>query len=335
MTWRRAAQTLLGVAISGVCLWLAVRQVPLDQVGTALRQARPMWLVLSLVALSLDVTTRAMRWAVLLRPIARVPWRRLLSPTVIGYMGNAVLPARLGEVLRAALLGQALGDAATGASRVGDWTSAALGNIALERILDGLTVVAVLAITAWFVPHPAWLTSGLAWITALFVGALIVLGLLVAFQPGVMSWLRRSFGRFGWTARLLEWVNRFLGGLQALRAPRLMAQALALNLVVWFFSVLEFYWVLAAFDLPFGLPQAAFLMAAFGLVMVIPSAPAALGTFELAGVALLGVLGVGEALAFSFTLVMHLVLYAPLLVVGLILLWRTGYFLPKSATMGD
>ncbi len=332
MTWRRAARLSVGVVISGVCLWLAVRQAPLEQVGAALRQARLGFLLPALIALCLDVITRAMRWAILLRPVARVSWRQLLSPTIIGYMGNALLPARLGELLRATLLGQALGNAATGEARIGDWTSAALGNIALERVLDGLTVVVILAATAWFVPHPDWLTAGLAGITALSAGALIALGLLVAFQPVVMGWLRRSLGRFAWTARLFGWADRFLGGLQALRDPRLMALALAFNLAVWLFSVLEYYWVFRAFDLPLGLPQAAFLMAALGLVMVIPSAPAALGTFELAGVALLGVMGVGEATALSFTVVMHLLLYAPLLVAGLLLLWRTGYFLPKQAT---
>lgn len=66
-------------------------------------------------------------------------------------------------------------------------------------------------------------------------------------------------------------------------------------------------------------------MVGVGLVTVIPSAPAALGTFELASMALLAILGIKKAAAFSFTIVMHLMWSFPLLIAGLVLLWRTGY----------
>ena len=105
MTRQRVLQTLLGLVISAGCLWLVLRDVPFEQVIPALRQAHFWWLAPALIALAVDVIIRAERWGVLLRPIATVSWKRLLSPTIIGYMGNALLPARLGEVLRATLLG--------------------------------------------------------------------------------------------------------------------------------------------------------------------------------------------------------------------------------------
>jgi uncharacterized membrane protein YbhN (UPF0104 family) len=332
VTRQRALQTILGLAISAGCLWLVLRDVPLAEVIPALRQAHFWWLAPALIALAVDVIIRAVRWGVLLRPIATISWKRLLSPTIIGYMGNALLPARLGEVLRATLLGRVLQVAGPDGSRLSDSTSAAFGSIALERTLDGLATVAILAVTAWLVPHPDWLTKGLDAVTALCVTLLVVLVALVASRPIVIPMLHRWFGHLPWAARPLRWTDHLLSGLEALRDPRLMIRALVLTIAIWGVSALEFYWVIRAFDLPLNILQAAFLMVGVGLATVIPSAPAALGTFELASMALLAMLGIEKAAAFSFTIVMHLMWSFPLLIAGLILLWWTGYsgLKPKS-----
>ena len=332
MTRQRVAQTILGIAISAVCLWLALRPVPFGQVGPALRQAHWGWLIPALLALAVDTVIRAERWSILLRPLATIPWTRLISPTVIGYMGNAVLPARLGEFLKVTLLGRILREVAPGKAGVGTSTSAAVGNITLERTLDGVVSVAILAVTAWLVPHPDWLTVGMDWVAALSAVALVGLVGLVFFRPKVIGLLHRLFGHFAWAARPLHWADHLLSGLEALRDPRLVARALLWSVAVWGVGALEFYFVIRAFHLPLGLLQAAFLMVGIGLATVIPSAPAALGTFELASMALLALLGIDQVRAFSFTLIMHLMWSGPLLIAGLVLLWRTGYFGSRRAS---
>ena len=80
MTRQRDLQTILGLAISAGCLWLVLRDVPFAEVVPALRQAHFWWLAPALIALAVDVIIRAVRWGVLLRPIATVSWKRLLSP---------------------------------------------------------------------------------------------------------------------------------------------------------------------------------------------------------------------------------------------------------------
>lgn len=335
MTRQRAFQTVLGLVISAACLWLVSREVPFAQVGPALKQAHFWWLVPALLALAVDVIIRAERWSVLLRPMAAISWRRLLSPTIIGYMGNAVLPARLGEVLRATLLGRVLQDAAPAGARLSDWTSAALGSVALERLLDGIVTVAILAVTARLVPHPAWLTAGLDAVAAVCFALIVMLAMLVVFRPTVIRLLHRWFGHLSWAARPLGWIDHLLAGLEALRNPRLMIRALALTMMIWGVSVLEFYWVIRAFDLPLDMIQAAFLMVGIGLATVIPSAPAALGTFELASMALLAMLGIAKAAAFSFTIVMHLMWSVPLLLAGLLLMWWSGFFVPNPKRTSD
>ncbi len=205
--------------------------------------------------------------------------------------------------------------------------SAALGSIATERVLDGLTTVAILLVTSQFLPRPSWLAAGLTTVTVLFVGALIVLGLLLAFRPAVIARLAPVAARFPRTRRPISWMDQFLDGLGALRNPWLVASAIAIGLLAWTCSMLEYYWVFRAFALPLDIAATFFAVAAMGLSTAVPSAPGYVGAFEFAGVAVLGALGVAPATAFSAVVLLHLLQIVPVTVAGLFCAWREGFSL--------
>lgn len=324
---RRLWQTAIGLALSACFLWLTLRQVHLDEARRALAEARWWYLAPGVATYFLDLLIRAWRWSVLLRPVKAIPVRRLYPVTIIGYMANMVLPARLGELVRAAELGRREGQA-----------SAALGSIATERVLDGLTTLAILLITSQFLPRPDWLAAGLTTVAVVFVGALLGLALLLAFRTQLMAGLDRGMGRVAlrgrwasWAQRLLRWADHFLDGLGALRDPRLWMRAVGIGLLAWTCSALEYYWVFRAFDLPLGFVAAYFAVAAVGLSTAIPSAPGYVGTFEFAGVTVLTALGAAPAPAFSTVVLIHLMLIVPVTIVGLIFAWRAGLSLGKLA----
>lgn len=321
---RRTLQLLIGLAFSAVLLWLTLRQVDFAEAKVALSEARWWFLVPAVLTYFVDLGVRAARWSVLLEPVRRIGWRRLYPVVTIGYMGNMLLPARLGELLRAATLGQREGIA-----------SAALGTIATERVLDGLTTVGILLVTSQFLPRPAWLAAGLATVTALFVGALLVLGFALMFRPLVMRLLERFFGRFAVARQPIRWIGEFLDGLQALRDPRLLARAGGIGLVAWGVSALEYYWIFRAFNLPLGALAACFSVSAVGLSTMIPSAPGYVGTFEFAGVAVLGALGIASANAIGAVVLVHLLEIVPVTVAGLFFAWREGFSLASLTREAD
>jgi len=310
---RRGGQIALGLVISALLLWLTLRQIDLNQAIAALGAARWGFLLPAVITYFVDLGLRSWRWSVLLRPVKRLTWRDLYSIVTIGYMGNMLLPARLGELLRAGIL-----------NRHGVRASAALGGIATERVLDGLTTVAILLITSQFLPRPAWLAAGLTTATILFVGALIALGLMLAFRPVVIARLARVAARLPWTRRPIGWVDQFLDGLGALRNPRLVTSAVVIGLLAWTASMLEYYWIFRAFALPLGFTATYFAVAALGLSTAIPSAPGYVGTLEFAGVAVLGALGIAPAPAFGATVLIHLLQIVPATLVGLYCAWREG-----------
>ena len=94
----------IGVAISAVFLWLALRGLELSEVWRDLQTANYWWLLPGVVVYFMAVWVRTWRWDYMLRPLKHIPLRRLFPVVVIGYMGNNIYPFRAGEVLRSYVL---------------------------------------------------------------------------------------------------------------------------------------------------------------------------------------------------------------------------------------
>ncbi len=314
----RVAQMLIGVLVSGFLLWLTVRQIRLADVAAALQQANLWYLVPAIVTYFVDLGVRTWRWRVLLSPVRPVRWRDLYPVMTIGYMSNMLLPARMGEFVRAAVL-----------ARRGVAASAALGSIATERVLDGLTTVAILLVASRFLVLPDWLVAGLVSLTALFVGVLVALIALLAGGGRVDAWLEAHGRQAPLIDRVRALLVQFTTGAGALRRPRLLVRAILIGLLAWSCSALQYFWVFRAFGLPLGIAAAFFAVSAVGLSSAIPAAPGYVGSFEFVGVASLGLLGVEPGVALSAIMVIHLLQIVPVTVAGMLLAWREGFSLRR------
>ncbi len=172
---RRWPLLLLGLAISLFFLWYALRDLHLGEVAIALREARYIWLVPGVAVYFTSVWFRAWRWGFLLRASKRISANRLYPVVVIGYMGNDILPFRLGEALRAYVLWRKEG------VNIGTTLTTAV----LERLFDGLTLVLFVLFGLLFIPLSAFLNRLITVASAAFFGALAVfLGL--AARPDVL-----------------------------------------------------------------------------------------------------------------------------------------------------
>jgi len=123
-------QLWLGIVISLVFLYFALRGLEFKDLGAALKQARYWWLIPGVIVYFMGVWVRAWRWHYLLRPIKSIRTVKLFPIVAIGYMGNNIYPARAGEFLRAVIL-----------KRYQDVpVSASLATIIVERIFDDVEV---------------------------------------------------------------------------------------------------------------------------------------------------------------------------------------------------
>jgi glycosyltransferase 2 family protein len=320
---RQSLQLAVGLIVSAASIYLLVRLVDLRLVGAALSQARMPLLMAAAGMYFVSMTLRAWRWTILLTPIKRLTLPQIWPVTALGYAGNLILPARLGEVLRAAVL-----------RTRGVPMSAGLATIATERVIDGLSTVALVLVTMPLLPQsaPQWLITTGRIVGIVFAAGLLALWLVLAARPLVARILDALSARFPPLGKPATWVLRFVDGLAALRSPALLVRILGLTALAWAASITEYWLAMAAVGVRLPPAGAAFCISAIGLSSAIPAAPGYVGTQELVGVTVLGLWGVPAASALAASLAFHVVEIVPIGIVGLIVGWREGIGLsPKSA----
>lgn len=297
-------QILLGLAISLVCGYFAVRGVEWDGVWVAFQKVHLLALIPALGALAMMLLVRSYRWQRFVAPLQSVRYGPFLSATLIGFMANDLLPLRAGELIRVYALSQLAG------VRV----STSLATLVLERVWDTVGVAVLLGVLLLSFPIPSWLTQVAM---VMFGGSLLVLvggGILVRRGESGLAWL---------PARIAGTANHFVRGLATLNSLSSVLWAFALSMWIWI-SLASFYWILLR-ACGFTLPLTATLMVTVLTVFAaaLPAAPGYLGTFQYAMVLALSFFSIPKEEALSFSIVAHVAQLLPIIIVGLIELVRT------------
>ena len=318
-------QFWLGLLISVFFLGLVLQGLDLADFWTEVGRANYWWLIPGVAVYFVAVWARAWRWHYLLRPLKAISTSKMFPIVAIGYMGNNVYPARAGEVLRAAVLKR----------REGVSISASLATIIVERIFDGVVMLAFIFVNLRELAKltdGAGLAGGLSiqqialWGTIAFGAALLVF-LLGAMFPEVslrvLEWLARLVPeRF--REKLLEFGGRFLDGLASLRSPLDALMVFLTSLVIWLLETGKYWFVMQAFDFEVSFFALMLMNGVVNLATTIPSAPGYVGTFDAPGIAVLVAYGVGAAIATSYTFVLHVALWLPITLLGAYYLAREG-----------
>ncbi len=307
---------ILGLLISAGFLWYALRDLHLDQVGTALRGANYWWLIPGVAVYFISVWFRSWRWGFLLRGSKRVSANRLFPVVVIGYMGNDVLPFRLGEVLRAYVLWRKEG------INVGTTLTTAV----LERLFDGLTMVLFVLFGLLFVPMSTFLNQLVSSASAVFFGALVIF-LFLAARPDLLRRIAHnlieSLVPEQFRAPLLDLVEGVVAGLESLRSGRDVLVVFGVTLWVWMLEMAKYWLVSFAFDLHLPYSGIMLMGGAVNLLTALPSLPGYIGTFEV-GIKILEGIGAPSAAAGSYVLVLHAILLLPVTLLGVVFMAREG-----------
>ncbi len=312
-------QIILGVLVSLFFVWLAVQGLHLQEMMFYLRTANYVWLLPGIAVYFLAVVARTWRWHYLLRPVKAIPVRRLFPIVCIGYFGNNVFPARLGELLRAYVLRKD--------EQVPMTTS--LAPIIIERVFDGLVMLLFVFFALPFVGAdriPNFYRGVVVGASLLFFGALVVF-LWAAISPRRTDALYRFFAERFLPARLRPPVEgfyrRFMAGLAFLRSGRDVLMVFVTSIVIWLLETVKYWFVMHAFV--FSVPFVGLMLmnGVVNLTTTLPSAPGYIGTFEV-GARVLEALGVPYSLAFGYTVVLHAALWFPITLLGGYYMLRAG-----------
>lgn len=323
----RSVRISLGVAISAFFLFLAFRGQDFGEIRDSLRETNLWWALPALCLYFIGVYLRAVRWRILLRPIAPHATSRQLFPiVVIGFMANNLLPLRAGEIVRSVVIGREFQVRKT----------SALATIAVERIFDGITMLAFLAVSMVFVS----LTSELQHLAiisfVIFAGLLLAMVLLTFAGDLVSRLLQLVLGPLpsGLSHRVETMAESFMGGLGVLKNRGDLTKVVLTSIGAWLLEA-AMYFLLA---IGFGAQIRDTMTGAITLLTtgvanlstLIPGAPGYIGQFEY-GVKLVlnGAFGVVESQALAYAILVHAALYFPITVFGLIEWFR------RSLSMRD
>lgn len=311
-------QLWLGIVISAVFLWLALRGLKLDDVWGALASGNYWWLIPSVITYFVAVWARTWRWDYMLRPVKHISLRRLFPVVVIGYMGNNIYPFRAGEVLRSYVLRR----------REGTPMSASLATVIVERVFDGLVMLVFVFVALPLAPIPSDTIRNVVTLASLgFFMALLVFFALAAMPRRayqLVSWFSERFvpGRF--RENLLGMTQRFLEGLESLRSFRNVVMIFFTSIVIWLLETVKYWFVMHAFNFEVTFFALMLMNGVVNLATTLPSAPGYVGTFDAPGIAILVLYGVPADLAAAYTLVLHAALWLPITLLGAYYMLREG-----------
>ena len=309
----RSWRAWVGIAISLVFLWLAFRGQDLGEVRAALRETNLWWAIPALALYFTGVWVRALRWQVLMRPLAPVSAGDLFPIVVVGYMANNVLPLRTGELVRSVVVGQ----------RFGVRKTSTLATIAVERLFDGLTMLGFMLLATTVVSFTSELENLAIIAFVLFTVVLIGLFTLTLGGSLVDRLLQLVLGPMptALADRVERMAESFLSGLGIFRNRRDLLVVAGLSLTAWLFEA-SMYWVLAigfggGVREAMGWAETLMTTGVANMATLIPSSPGYIGQFEY-GVKLVldGALGVPDGQALAYAILVHAVLYFPITLWG-------------------
>ena len=315
---RKRWQLWLGLAVSAVFLYLALRNLHLAEVWSYIKTGNYWWLIPSVTVYFFGVWARTWRWHYMLRAIKPIPVGRLFPVVCIGYMGNNIYPARIGELLRAYVLKR----------KEGVSISASLATIVVERIFDGVIMLLFVFIGLGLPlggTIPDDLRKFVNVISLFFFGALAIFFVIAASprrSQAVYTWIIDRLVPTRFREPVHGFADRFMEGLYFLRSGRDVAMIFFTSLVVWLAETCKYWFVMHAFGFHVSFFVLMLMNGVVNLFTTIPSAPGYVGTFDAPGIDILKRFGVDPEVAGAYTLVLHAALWLPITLLGAYYMWR-------------
>lgn len=322
---RNVIKTVVVIGLAVGLLAVFLRNADLDQVWSAVRSARADFLALGLAVTALTFVIRAERWQYLLGPLGPTRFSTVFRTTVIGFAASAVLPARAGEVIRPYLL----------ARREGLKATAAFATILVERILDLVAVLVLLAaFLIWFDPgveardsavFSAIRFGGLV-MAPVALAALLVMFFIAGHPDTLHAWLLKAEAIL--PARVAKAIAKlaqtFAEGFAVVRRPERLAAAMAWSIVLWISIAAAIWSVSVAFGIPVPFTGAWLMLAPLVVGVAVPTPGAVGGFHEAYRLAATSFFGADNNTAVGAAIVLHAISLGPVTLAGLLFIIQDG-----------
>jgi len=309
----------LGILLSAVFVYLALRDVEYKSVINALENVKFIFMLPTLILFTSLLFLKSLRWGVILAPLQAIKQKTLFPITCVGFMAIALVPMRGGEIVRPYLINKN--------SEVP--MSSALATIFVERVMDAATLLFLL----FYVLLSSKLSDDLikASYTFAFSAVIMIFVLFILYYKyeQILLLLKPLIKRLpGKISAFVETSSKnFLDGFKIISDPRRFLYTIFLSLLVWIVSGLGIYTLFLFHNFTLSLPNAFLVLIVTMLAISLPAAPGFLGNFQYGCVLALTILYIPKSEALAFSMIYYLLTMGITIFFGLVCLPSTNFAL--------
>jgi uncharacterized protein (TIRG00374 family) len=307
---------IFSLVLSILGLYYAFNKVNIGELWFYLKSANIFYIIIASSLIIFSIAIRAERWQLLLEPIKVISFRPLFSSVMIGYFGNAVMPFRFGELLRAYSIG----------SMKNIDISAAFGTILLERLLDMLGLVFTMFIFSWFYPFEHGGRNAMVFISLSSILVFCFIIWLGTRQSQIIPNLKKlSMFDKPFLQKLLTIINNIVDGLTSIKDTKHVGQIILHTIFMWVVYFFVTYSVILATNISIDWVGVGIILISTSLALAIPAAPGGVGTYHAAAVYILtSYFFVDRVESQAFAVILHAVGFLPLLLIGFLFFIRSS-----------
>jgi uncharacterized membrane protein YbhN (UPF0104 family) len=299
---------MLALPLAAFLLWWSLRGVDWRTVGHTIAGARWEFLAASALSCCLSFFMRSLRWRILLNAEENLPVGAVFCATMAGYMGNAFLPARAGELVRTLVV--------SGRSSLSK--TYVLTTALSERLMDVIALVLWASLILLGIhPKPGWM-AGVARTMAIAAG-LGAVAIAVLPHTGELCprLLRRLPLPHALRDRLIGLADQVLLGMRAFHHTGRFLGFAAFTVAIWVSDALGTMAAAHALSLGLSFSMAMLLLTGLGLGSALPSTPGYVGIYQFVAVTVLAPMGIAKSAALAFIIMVQAYGYVTTLLVGL------------------
>jgi uncharacterized protein (TIRG00374 family) len=287
----RLFQVAASLTIGAILLWLALAKIDVASLSARLRQVQLPWLALAMLVYWCALALRSWRWRIILAPACRLSFGQVFHGLIIGYAANNVLPARLGELLRADFLGR----------RYGIPRLSVIGTIVVERLFDVVVFIGFIfaGLAALHSRQDIRIAPILHAVEILAVGCVLLAAVLIILVNVRHKSLPTSL------AFLEAHLKSLTDGLHRITGAAEVAVLAAATGIVWAVDSLSVWLLCRALGIDPGLLPLLLIMGMSCLAALIPAAPANIGALQVALVLAFELLGYDPDAGFGLSLLVQ------------------------------
>lgn len=310
---KKHKEKIIGLIISLIFIVLICWNLDFKQLLATFKIFNYKVLLIFVPLYAISLYLRGIRWKYLLCDSTNLTAKESFFAFTTGNTLNSYLPARAGDFWRAYHVGKKLDES----------KMKMLGSIILERIIDGVSVLLILAFAVMTYFKHSWVLKITYLASFLFIGSLIFFFIIFKlnktdcfFNKLAEIKLMKKFKPL--LFKISNLINKFMEGFQALNNPKCFSIAFITSCMAWGIECLITYVLILGFGQHYGFSIAFFIISFIALSTIIPSSSVFVGPYQYAYILALGIYHIEKSYALGIAFIHQITIMITITVISII-----------------